>query len=318
MYTIVPRHVREDMEWMADIGTDAVVIGVLEQDLFAAVENIGIIAAEAQRAGMQLFVTPSRWGSLIAGCPKVPSLFSSCRPEVWALQNDGTASTAFGPMASVHHPATFDFFVSSLEKLFSIAPVGGVIWDEPKALRKHDCSRAAREALKDQDIDDINVHTDAQADFFERVNTEALRMNPGLDISMFVFGHLSGYVVERCASISNLHAFGLDGRPFRATDTGENDSGKPATKLLCDQGPYFVEVAHKANKKAFILVENLAMSPGHVSIMDKRMPEILGLGAEHICYYYYPRSVSDPDQAMRVLGKHLAPWKQSSGRTAVT
>ncbi len=31
MYTFVPRQVREDMQWMADTGADAIMIGVLEQ-----------------------------------------------------------------------------------------------------------------------------------------------------------------------------------------------------------------------------------------------------------------------------------------------
>src|SRR6266545_942684 len=52
MYTLVPRHVREDMKWMADIGTNIVSIAVLEQDLFAAVENIKIVCSEAERVGM--------------------------------------------------------------------------------------------------------------------------------------------------------------------------------------------------------------------------------------------------------------------------
>ena len=43
MYTLVPRHVREDMAWLADQGTDAVSIAVLEQDLFASRYNIEII-----------------------------------------------------------------------------------------------------------------------------------------------------------------------------------------------------------------------------------------------------------------------------------
>ena len=306
MYTIVPRHVREDMKWMADIGTNAVAIGVLEQDLDAAIENIAIIATEAERCGIQLFITPSRWGSLVAGCPKVPSIFSSSRPEVWALQKDGKPWLFFGPIASVHHPATFEFFVSSLERILSLAPVKGIIWDEAKALRQHDYSTAARRALKDKDIDNLDVHTDSQADFFERVNAEALKMRPELNISMFVYGNLNGYPVERCSQIRNLNAFGLDGRPYRSTDHGGNDSGKSvAVKLLCEHGPYFVQAAHKANKKAFMLIENHAMTPRDVDIMDKRLPEILALGAEHICYYYYPRSVSEPDRAMNVLAKHL-------------
>lgn len=42
MYSLVPRHVREDMEWMADVGTNAVSLAILEQDLFASQYNISI------------------------------------------------------------------------------------------------------------------------------------------------------------------------------------------------------------------------------------------------------------------------------------
>jgi hypothetical protein len=47
------------MAWMADHGTDAVTIGVLEQDLFAGVENMQLIRDEARRAGLAFYVTPS-------------------------------------------------------------------------------------------------------------------------------------------------------------------------------------------------------------------------------------------------------------------
>lgn len=69
-YTMVPRHVREDMEWMADHGTDAIALGILEQDLNAAVENFQRIGTEANRVGMKVFATPSRWGSMVAACPR--------------------------------------------------------------------------------------------------------------------------------------------------------------------------------------------------------------------------------------------------------
>ena len=46
MYTYVPRHIRADMEWMADIGTQYVCVGVVEQDLSAAYENHALIAEE--------------------------------------------------------------------------------------------------------------------------------------------------------------------------------------------------------------------------------------------------------------------------------
>jgi hypothetical protein len=60
MYTLVPRHVREDMKWMADVGTNIVSVAVLEQDFFAAVENIEIICNEAAKLGMEVWAVPSR------------------------------------------------------------------------------------------------------------------------------------------------------------------------------------------------------------------------------------------------------------------
>lgn len=89
-YTLVPRHLREDMEWMADCGTQAVSIGVLEQDLEAARWNLDHACREADRAGLKVYAVPSRWGGLVAGSLKVPSLFTATHPETWVRKADGT------------------------------------------------------------------------------------------------------------------------------------------------------------------------------------------------------------------------------------
>jgi hypothetical protein len=60
MYTLVPRHVREDMAWMADIGTDIVSLAILEPDLTAAPRNLDCICREAERAGVQVYAVPAR------------------------------------------------------------------------------------------------------------------------------------------------------------------------------------------------------------------------------------------------------------------
>lgn len=317
MYTIVPRHVREDMEWMADFGTDAVVIGVLEQDLTAAVQNIEIIHREADRVGMKLLATPSRWGNLVAGCPKVPSLFCARTPEVTMQNADGSPLIGyFGALASVHHPATFDFFYESVERMLAIAPFAGIVWDEFKGLEAIDYSAAAREAFgppgttDGADIDDPHAHIDAFCDFFDRVNGEARRMSPELRLSAFVPGHLDGYQAERPAQIEHLDDYGCDGRPYRREDNGGSDSGPTrATKLLCEHGPYFVDIAQRNGKKPLFLIENHAMAEEDVQIMDRRLPEVLSLGAEHVLYYYYPRSLKDPDRNMNIIKNHLAKWR---------
>ena len=40
-------------------------------------------------------------------------------------------------------------------------------------------------------------------------------------------------------------------------------------------------------------------------LMDRRLPDVLNLGAEQIVYYYFPRNVSDPDRQMAILARHL-------------
>ncbi len=164
MYTMVPRQVREDMQWMADIGTDVVSVAVLEQDLFAAVENVEIICQEAERVGMQVFAVPSRWGGMFAGAPKVPSLFSVKNPQTWVLQKDGSPkiTQVSGVTSSVHYPETYEFFCESLAKAFELWPVRGIMWDEPKAY-DYDYSPKAVEQLG-QDAP-REAHWRATADF---------------------------------------------------------------------------------------------------------------------------------------------------------
>ncbi len=74
MYTLVPRHVREDLKWMADVGTNVVTLSVLEQDLFAATKNIEFVVNEASKLNMKVWMVPARWGGLFAGAPKVPEV----------------------------------------------------------------------------------------------------------------------------------------------------------------------------------------------------------------------------------------------------
>ena len=308
-YTLVPRHVREDMQWMASAGTNAVSVGVLEQDLFAAVENIQWIEREARAAGMQFYVVPSRWGGMVAGCPKVPSLFASKRPDACMRRKDGSPFISmFGPVASVHHPATYEFFCDTLDTLFEMVEVDGIIWDEPKILHDSDYSDAARAALGDDGLDDKRAQTDAVARFFGKVSAHALSRRPKLRTCMFTYANVGHETIERCAAIDELTDFGCDGRPFRAEDRGtdDNSGGQAPSKLLCDQGPAFVAAARRNGKRPLFLIENHALDNEDLPKMDKRLPEILSLGVEHLIYYYYPRSLEDPDANMAVIAKHLS------------
>lgn len=302
-FCLVPRHVREDMAWMADIGTNAITLAVLEQDLFANPANMDLICREADRAGISVHAVPSRWGGLLAGAPKVPSLFTATHPETWILREDGTPyyyETVCGPMSSVHHPATFEFFCQGLEKLLGQWPIKGLVFDEPKILDLADYSPAARKAVPAGAS--LEAHIDAGAVFYDRVAAHARKLRPGIVISMFLQAFAGEYELERCARLPSLDYFGCDGRPWRPGDGLQLRGNK---KALIGQAERFLAAAEANGKGGLILVENISMPAEFNRVMDEHLPAVLSYGAEHQLYYYYGMNLEDPDGTMAVVAKHL-------------
>ncbi|HEX7847800.1 MAG TPA: hypothetical protein VF476_18500, partial [Chitinophagaceae bacterium] len=219
MYTIVPRHVREDMKWMADVGTNAVSIAILEQDLTAAVENIEIVCNEAAKVGIKVFAVPSRWGGMFAGAPKVPSIFSVYNPQTWVLKKDGKPvnNISSGVISSVHYPETEEFFKTSLDKIFSLWPIKGIVWDEPKSFMKDFSPKAVEKLGKDAPLED---HVKAVVEFHSRINKHIKDKQPEVTTTMFAYANQPEMVVQEAAKTQHLDYYGCDGRPWRMEDGG--------------------------------------------------------------------------------------------------
>lgn len=313
-YTFVPSQVDADLAWMAEHGTDAVVIGILEQDLHAAVENVAGICAAAERHGMRSFITPSRWGNLVAGCPKVPSVFSSTRPDALAHKADGAPSIGFlGGHASIHHPDTVAFFQQSLERCFELWPISGVIWDEPKGIDVVDHSPAAVAAFADHDWDitDPAQHEAAAVGFFETVSAPLRKQHPDAHLGLFTFGWESDHRAELFSALPSMHSVGCDGRPWPrgmgSTDSGlSRNPGGGAGKSLITDGPRFIDAARRAGKDPLFLIENHAVKRSDHPLLEEYLPQVLSQDIGHLIYYYYPRSCETPDETMALIGDQLA------------
>lgn len=304
MYTMVPRQLREDFKWMADNGTSGISVALLEQDLTAARANLDIYFAEAERAGLGIYALPSRWGGVIAGSPKVPSLFAATHPHTWILGRDGRPlfSAAWGPMCSVHHHEFRDFFRDMLQGFLKTWPFAGLVWDEPKTLRTEDCSPSARKHLGN--AAPVDRHTDAVASFFDEMGQHAKSVRPGVNVCLFMYADIAGYPSKRFAQIKSLDCFGCDGRPWSRTDNAP-DHADERTKTLLDDAPAFLKLARDNGKKGFVLVENHNMSAECLPVMDRRLPDVMALKPDLLLYYYYPRNIPNPDEAMAIIARHL-------------
>lgn len=298
LYTLVPKHVREDLDWMKRLGTTDLMVAVLEQDLFAAKENLAFIITEAHKRNIKVWAVPSRWGGLVAGAPKVPSLFSVTNPSTWALLADGKPRTnqISGVISSVYDPATKAFMIEKGIELLNLLPFEGLIWDEPKSFDHIDYHP---ESLKlHGPKPKWEAHVDAVANFWSEVNTGIKAKHPTRSLAMFIYASAPDYIIKAAASVKHLDYFGADGRPWA---DGEGQHLEAKGKTLLDKMPIFTAAAQAQAKQTLFLIENHNMVKADYQLMAKRLPDILKLKPDFLLYYYYPRNLEDPEQAMKAL-----------------
>lgn len=318
VYTCVPHHVRDDMEWMADKGTQYVCISILEQDLFASHENLALMIAEATRVGMHVFAVPSRWGGLTAGAPKVPSLFCVLNPQTWIVNEHGSTklmAKATGAISSVHSPKTFQFFCDSLVEMYRQFPqLTGFIVDEPKCFIV-DHSKMAIAALGEDAP--LTAHYAAARDFFSRVFGFAKQRWPDKFTVMFQQAHLSAGELAAGAAVQHLDCYGADGRPWtlendaKMAGLGSEESGRGKV-LLSGKGEAFINSAHAVEgRKSFLLAENHNLKASMIEPLERNYSRVLALHPDIFTYYYYPRNVEEPDRVMNIIGRNLKSFVRS-------
>ena len=173
MYTMASNQVREDLEWMAARGTDAVTIAVLEQDLFAAIDNIEHVCAVTDDLGDGRLCRSLAVGWRRRWSPKVPSLFAACNPHIWMRDADGehytcsasvpaankSASRISSLCSSVLATTTRPLSISRDRRLEILKPLS--IADDNSSISLHSaCSIAFGDDLLGKDDDDERQQCD--------------------------------------------------------------------------------------------------------------------------------------------------------------
>jgi hypothetical protein len=261
---------------------------------------------------MKVLAVPSRWAGSTAGAPKVPSLFSMTHPETLARNRRG--STVIGPrvsggFSSVHHPATLEFFKTSLTDLFTQHPyIDGFIIDEPKNYMI-DQSEMAIKALGANAP--LAAHHRAASEFWSKVCGFAKERWPQKRRILFCQAHNSEEEREIIAGVQHLDYFGADGRPWgmeddklmKAEEGQESGKGKI---LLSGVGEKFIADARREpGRRSFFLIENHNLQGSMIEPLDRNYPAVLSLPADLFCYYYYPRNCDEPDRTMEIIGRHI-------------
>lgn len=301
MYTIVPKQVAADIRAIAEMGANAIAIALLEQDLFVAVENVKIISEEARKQNLKVFCVPSRWAGLVAGAPKVPSLFAVQNPETWAYNPDGKPqfNNTWGITCSVFHPETRKYFTEQLLKSQKLFGFDGFIFDEPKCLTT-DYSKAATEKQSGKVTWD--GHMAGVVDFFSEVTGQIKQANPKLVTSLFNYASANNAVAEWFAKITHLDYYGMDGRPWPNNWGGELEG---SNKTIHDNYERFNKLAVDNGKRTLYLIENHNLRAEDTELMRRGLDLMLNFLPQHLIFYYYPRNVGKPEESMRVISKFV-------------
>lgn len=303
---VVRRHIREDMQWMADVGTDYAAVGVHEFQLDRlGGAGLDVICSEAERVGIQVHAIASRWAGLIAGWPTAAGLFAATHPEAWMRNADGTPvirNFAGGAICSFYHPATLELFQTSITRMLDQWPFAGIIWDEPKTLEDEDHSEAALKVLGEPSRGETHVRH--MAEFFSKATRHARAKKADLTISCFVYAHFSDMIMKHFAAVDGLDYFGIDGlcRP--------NPGTYPRYKTVFGNMDRANAACKAAGVKSMCLIETgpgipLEQTIGYVK-------EFIRTPIDNLMYYYYGSCVTPMEGYMREMKTAMRDWRDAA------
>ena len=300
-YTLVPGNVRSDLDWMASIGTNAITVSVLEQDLSSSKNNLLFVGKEARKRGMEVYMVPTRWAGIFAGGTKVPSIFSVRNPHTWRKKENGeilfTKST--GVISSFHYPEVVDFFIKGLTTAIEQWELDGVIWDEPKIWVK-DFSDQAR---KMAGFDRIESHYQAAVGFMDQLSAALKELSPGIKLLFYTGADTATEVLAFQKRLNNLDYFGCSGLPW---STNVDKDSRKYKRYLEDKIPEFKAHAATMGVKSMAVIKNMYIDPQDHRLVDQYLPKTLALQPDNLTYYYYPRNLENPDENMNLLKKYLS------------
>lgn len=302
---MVPRHVQEDVKWMAEHAVDGVFVGVHDADLRGG--NTAMVCDIIRSAGLDVWLIPSRLGGLMAGWGRQPSFLSADHPEWWARNADGSVRQFFGPQVSVFQPEVPEAVAETVGKMLEQFPATGIVWDEIKTFSGEDHSQwAIKEVGRPAEEQDM---IDGTVACFSKINRLLKSRYPNLRISCFLYADSADTHVTNCAAIDLLDEFGCDGKcfPSGASAAGEGGGNKV---LLGGNDARFAAAARANGIKPFTLLETQLLDTPALELSLKHLPEFLQKKTGHLVYYYYPYGMGDPERFMPEIGKTLANWRR--------
>lgn len=301
-FTVIPHHLEENFRDMVDCGFNAVALSFTESEMKYSRRAFEIQVNLAKKAGLKVFVVPSRLGGRFAGAPYMPGIWISRHPEA---QLPGFIG-ATGPVACLENAAFREWIRELMRTLLSDYPLDGIIWDEPKAERA--ISRHPDTLARYGENPTERQMEDGFAEFLGDLTTFCLSVRPEMTITLFNQTTSSEYFTAKTAALPGIACAGYDGNLARQSFFHE--PAKWHKYRLESAWERTVRECRAAGKKTFALIENMLMPAEAMTEYEANLDAYLSTyRPDHLSLYYYAHNNEDPEKVheitRRMMQKHL-------------
>ncbi len=290
-FTVIPHQLEESFRDLADTGFDAVCLTFTESEMVYSRRAFEIQVDLAHKAGLKVFVIPSRLGGRFAGAPLMVSTWLAQHPQ-------HAIETGWLPAACLEVPEFREWLMGFMTTLLTDYDLDGIIWDEPKsidAISTHPAT-VAKYGPEPTAQDMI----DGFLDFLRELTDHCQSLKPQLAQTLFVQNFDPPAFTEQAARLPSLEYFGYDGNLARQSTFHEQPRWrKYRIESVWDRT---VREAEAGNKKTFALVENMLMPKEAMAEFEQNFDTYLSTyHPDHLSVYYYAHNNEDPEGVQRIV-----------------
>ncbi len=291
-WVCIPRHIEADFAELKSMGVDTVCLSFSENDMFYARRTFEIIIALAHKAGLKVFLIPSRVAGRFAGAPLMPSIWLARNPQYVI------SDKCWLPAACLEAPEVRAFFKDFMKTLITEYDIDGIVWDEPKELRtiSHHPATIARFG-PNPTLDDMHL---GFCEFFDELTAYCKELNPNLVQNLFCQATDPESFTARISKNKDITYFGYDGNLHRQRIFKEPIA--PTKYRIESCWERTVAECAAAGKKTFALVESMHMPreehPAFARAFDNYLTQY---HPDHLSIYYYAHNADDPEGLQEII-----------------
>ena len=299
-WTCIPRHVEEDFREMVEMGIDTVNLSFSENDMAYARRTFEILVELAHKAGLRVFVIPSRIAGRFAGAPLMVSTWLA---QHWEYK---VPEDYWLPVACLECMEVRDWIKDFMRVLITDYEIDGIVWDEPKGVNliSHHPATIAKYGDNPTKQDMVRGF----CEFFSDLTAYCHALKPELVQTLFCQKTEPEYFTQIVSKTPYLDYFGYDGNLSKQRVFKEEiREVKYRIESVWDRT---VAECAQAGKKTFALVESMHMPREELANFEKAFDNYLdNYHPDHLSVYYYAHNADDPEALnkiiKRIMKKHF-------------